>query len=219
MKKVFIVTGTTRGLGKEIVKVLLKETDHQVVSLSRRLINEFSDIPDLVQFDIDLADTDAGMLFPDIISYLEADHVIIVNNAAMIEPIRTIGSLPEKEITTHVKVNMISPMILINRMVPYLKNGKVTFLNISSGVVNNVIAGWSLYCSTKSAMEAYFDTLSKEHTDWEIKSIDPGIMDTDMQESIRKGEFEEKERFESFRSEGKLDSPETVAKRILSGYL
>jgi len=219
MKKVFIVTGTTRGLGKEMVRLILEESPHKVISLSRSLTGDLSDQAHLFHFDIDLADTDISTLFPDIVSHLEADHVIFVNNAAMIEPIHTIGSLPEKDIIKHVKVNMISPMLLINRMVPFLETGNVTFLNMSSGVVNNVIAGWSLYCSTKSAMKAYFETLAKEHADWEIKSIDPGIMDTGMQESIRRGEFEDKERFEAFKAEGKLDSPETVARRILSGYL
>ena len=219
MKKVFIITGTTRGLGKEMANVILEETQHKVVSLSRRLIKDFSDKTNLIHYDIDLSDQNVSMLFPDIVKHLEGYHVIFVNNAATINPINYIGDQQENDIFTHIKVNFLTPVLLINRLEPYIRNWKVNFINISSGVVNNALAGWSLYCSTKSAMEAYFKVLSKEHTGWEINSIDPGVMDTDMQMNIRNGNFQEKEKFESFKSEGRLESPKTVAKSILLDYL
>ena len=219
MKKVFIVTGTTRGLGKQIVSLILEETDHKVISVSRRLITDFFGRTNLVHFDIDLADNDVSVLFPDIIRHINDHHVIFVNNAATINPINNIGDQPENDIITHVNVNLLAPILLINRLEPYIRNGKVTIINITSGVVNNVIAGWSLYCSTKSAMDAYFRNLAKEHTAWEIKSVDPGVMDTNMQMHVRNGDFKEKERFESFKLDGKLENPETVANSILSDYL
>lgn len=219
MKKVFIVTGTTRGLGKEMVRQVLELSSHRVISLSRRLVDDLSEQANLIHFNLDLSKPGADPLFPDIISYLEGHEVIFINNAAIIEPINNIGELPEEDIIRHVYVNMLSPILLINRLEPFLKSEKVTFLNITSGVVHNVIAGWSLYSSTKSAMDAFFDTLAKEHAGWEIISVDPGVMDTGMQEKIREGNFKDKKRFELFKLEGKLSSPDTVAKRLVLEFL
>lgn len=219
MKKAFIVTGTTCGLGKEIAKLILEESHHTVISLSRRLPEDLSEQANLIHFDMDLSEPGAGYLFPDLVRHLERREVVFINNAAIIEPINNIGELPEEGIIRHVKVNMISPILLINQLVPFLTSEKVTFVNITSGVVNNVIAGWSLYCSTKSAMNAFFGTLAKEHSGWLIKSVDPGVMDTGMQKKIRDGDFKDKARFESFKSEGKLNSPSIVAKSIVSKLL
>lgn len=219
MNRVFIVTGTTRGLGKELTSLILKDKKNKVISLSRHKIDEFKYQRNLIHFDIDFAKNDVDTLFPEILDEINFEHVIFINNAATINPIDSIGSLTTEEIQNHVFVNIISPIVLLNKLTPHLKSKHVKIINITSGVINNPIAGWSLYNSSKSAMLNFFKTLSIENLDWVIKNYDPGVMDTEMQVEIRSANFSERAKFKRFKKDKLLLNPKDSAIKILNDIL
>lgn len=58
----------------------------------------------------------------------------------------------------------------------------------------------------------FFDVMAKEEGGPDIRHIDPGIVDTNMQAVIRAAG---RERFVALAEEGQLQKPEAVAERIL----
>jgi NAD(P)-dependent dehydrogenase (short-subunit alcohol dehydrogenase family) len=49
--------------------------------------------------------------------------------------------------------------------------------------------------------------------------INPGVMDTGMQETIRQAKFEDRERFVELHRTGRLPDPAAVARQILADHL
>ncbi len=87
----------------------------------------------------------------------------------------------------------------------------LTFVNISSGAANRAISNWSLYCSSKAFIEMFFNVAEKEYERHRFFNIDPGVMDTNMQKSIRDSDFPDLSDFQKLEKEGKLRATKDVA--------
>ena len=94
--------------------------------------------------------------------------------------------------------------------------------SISSGAALKGYAGWSLYCATKAGLEGFVRALALEQQPEPhpllAVSIDPGVVDTQMQALIRtmsKRDFPEVERFIRRKNEGGLSAPSRVAAAVL----
>src|SRR5699024_5900394 len=83
----------------------------------------------------------------------EPEAVYLVNNAAMLEPIGQASIQTSTQVSRHIHVNTIAPMVLTNL---FLKKGSETAiplvgLIITSGAAERPIYGWSAYCSSKAS--------------------------------------------------------------------
>ena len=65
--------------------------------------------------------------------------------------------------------------------------GKGTVINISSGAAHSPLEGWSAYCSAKAGLAMLTNTIALECADAGVRvfGLAPGVIDTDMQASIR----------------------------------
>ncbi len=95
--------------------------------------------------------------------------------------------------------------------------------NISSGAASQPFFGWSLYCASKAAMEAFTKSVALEQAETvnpvTTFIISPGVIDTEMQGVIRSqdtGRFKDLEKFQQLKSEGSLRSPHKVAQAVYS---
>ena len=68
-----------------------------------------------------------------------------------------------------------------------LKDGRGTIVNISSGAAHRAMEGWSAYCASKAGLAMLTKSLALEYGPLGIRvfGFAPGIVDTDMQASIR----------------------------------
>ncbi|MDB4290195.1 SDR family NAD(P)-dependent oxidoreductase, partial [Flavobacteriaceae bacterium] len=104
------------------------------------------------------------------------------------------------------------------------RSKRVRIINISSGAAKRPILGWSIYCSTKSANEMFFNTLKlqeENNKNIEVHNLDPGVMDTDMQKNIRsksENEMPNVELFKEYHKTEQLKSAQEVALDIVSTY-
>lgn len=134
----------------------------------------------------------------------------LINNAAGIEPVALVGNMKEG-ISEQLALNLTSPIVLSNFIVNRFKK-KAVITNISSGAGVKPISGWSLYCSSKSGLRMFSDCLAMEG----VKSISfsPGIMDTNMQATLRKQkakDFSRLKEFKDYKAKNELLSADTVA--------
>ncbi len=225
----YIITGTSRGLGEALVKEILSlKKNDKILSIGRRLNEDQKKYREInpTQFyfaEADLASTTEitkGLqLYKDEMDKVE--RLIFINNAGTISPIEKIGAFDEKELIESINVNAIAPAVLTNYILQHYYSKELIFLNITSGAAQKPIVGWAPYSSGKAYMRMFFSILQEQvKSDSHIKvlQIDPGVMDTGMQFEIRSSSpeaFPKHSDFEEFKQTGKLKTASESAKKIL----
>lgn len=217
-----ILVGFSKGLGKAIFEQLLeslKPNEIELLALGRNTKNlPKYDAVTYIEADL-LKDNCWELLSKQIPSNTTKLDVII--NASVIEPIAAVGSLSGMQLDNAVKVNYISPLKLINQLVYFQQKHHflLNILNITSGASSKAIEGWSLYCSTKAALRMFLDvTYAESKGNMELTHIDPGVIDTDMQRTIRSKSEKEMKNVQQFRELNKsnqLKSPHEAARDVL----
>lgn len=218
-----IVTGHSRGLGEGISKALL-DMGVEVLGLSRQQAPwAASNSVGLKEVTVDLSNTAAlldSLAHPTVQHFcLEANHLLLINNAGLVGPIGPIGSVSSQNIAQSVALNVTAPLVLANELAKLGKPLRV--LHISSGAGRSAYAGWGVYCATKAALDHHarahqLDGLA--HV--QVVSLAPGVIDTDMQNQLRntdKSAFPALDRFIELKKTGQLSSP-TDAGQAVANY-
>ncbi len=191
--KNILVTGVSKGLGLEIVRLLLSER-YCVYGLARR---ENSDIRQLkTQYqanfkfkEIDLADPQLAKeaIFHENFINFETALSGFVNNAALAyDDIVTNIDLNKMEVMY--KVNVFSPMLItkyaIRNMLLHRTFGSI--VHLSSVSVHTGYKGLSMYASTKGALEAFSKNTAREWGSKKIRSncLVAGFMVTNMSSTL-----------------------------------
>lgn len=218
---IVIVTGASRGIGLELLKQFQKK-GRKVIGLARTIPDEAEEF-----FTVDLTAVEQlENVLPKIIdNYKEkASSFTLINNAGTVEPIGVIGEVNAADITGAMTINLTAPMILSNTFIRELAEfkGAKKIMNISSGAGRKVYEGWATYCTTKAGLDHFSRVVateqSQEKNPVDIVSIAPGIIDTDMQETIRSsGEetFPLLAQFINYKEQGLLSSPEETARNLI----
>lgn len=222
MNKVIIITGVNRGLGKAIADVFLKDNDNSIISISRSLNDAHMKISEdkFIFVKTDLSQPFSNSII-DIIQGKVSDNseILFFNNASIILPIDKIGNFKEDQIEKSINVNIQYPVNLVNSLIDTFPSNKITIVNITSGAGINPISYWSLYGASKAYMKLFFRILEEENMDNEnliVYNIDPGVLDTGMQENIRGNNFPKQDYFKSLKEEDKLITPELAALNIIN---
>ncbi|MFM9951273.1 MAG: SDR family NAD(P)-dependent oxidoreductase [Saprospiraceae bacterium] len=220
-KKMFIITGTTRGLGEAFVSAIMENSKDSIVSVSRSLTEKQKEY-DTGRFNFiecDFTEQNIAGKIELFSHYIAGDEIVFISNASLIAPISKVGTFDENKINDLVLVNVKTPIAICNFLLNKFNDRKITVINISSGASTKPIACWSLYCSTKAAMSMFLEVMTQEYPEHKFYTIDPGIMDTDMQLTIRNSEFNKLEEFIKYKEKGLLKSPRVIADQILARVL
>ncbi len=218
----FIITGTSQGLGQALARHCL-ERGHWVLSISRKPIPAH---PHCLSIRQDLRSTKGlevklgKALLKLKKQKLNAIHLI--NNAAVIEPIGAVENFSAKDVEDHLRVNLLTPIELCRMFFKLTKKTKArrSVVQISSGAAYRAIQGWSLYCTSKAGLRMFNAGLQQDfgsESDVRLLNFSPGVMDTQMQGTIRKQSpknFAQVEAFKMMKSEGRLLTPQVVAEKL-----
>lgn len=221
---VYIITGTTNGIGLELTKQLLA-AGKTVYGIARKEHSMIHDNYHHVQLDL----ADISMLadtIKEIVSEMkeEAKSFTLINNAGTVEPIGMAREIDGELVAKSIAVNLTAPMLLTNAFIKELAESEVPkkVVQISSGAGRNAYEGWSSYCAGKAGLDRFTEAVqleeSKKSNGAQLVSIAPGIIDTNMQGKIRQSsdsEFPMVERFKDYKESGQLRSPQEVAEDLI----
>ena len=224
-----VITGVSRGLGAALFDACNARHD-RIMAVGRHFTDQQRAVRDARPVEVALHATDlaAPRWLPDaetLRSFMRDDcDVVLIHNAAVVEPIGAVGTLQEEATAAAVSVNLTAPMLITNAFLRGVPRDaeRVRILFISSGAARKAIEGWSVYCATKAAGEMFFEVVAMQVKNDEritVATIDPGKMNTGMQAEIRRAEFPAQQHFRDAHQEGNLADPMQVAERIIKEHL
>ncbi len=182
-KKVWFVTGASKGLGLSLIKRLLSE-EHQVAATSRSASSLEAEIVSSVNFlplGVDLTDeASVKEAIDQTVQKFGTIH-IVVNNAGYGQ-LGTIEETSDKEVRDNFDINVFGLMNVMRHSFPILRkqrNGHI--LNVSSIVgFLGTYPGWAIYNATKFAVAGLTEAFYAEAYSLGIKStiVYPGYFRT-----------------------------------------
>jgi benzil reductase ((S)-benzoin forming) len=207
------ITGVSKGLGKALVDFYLNE-GHRVFGIGR---SHAISHPNFQFIEKDLA----NLIALDV-NFQSDDEILLINNAGVIGNIKRLSDQEHADCQEVITVNTIAPMILTAQLLKQLPiNHKVIILNISSGAATRSIPGWASYCASKAALDRFSETVYLEENEKgrniRVFSLAPGVIDTDMQTTIRSSDAEDFSSLETFRNlkfKNELIKPKETAKNL-----
>ena len=113
---------------------------------------------------------------------------ILINNAAAIGPIGRILDVSVEDWEANIDTNLTSAFHAIQLALRgMVAKGGGTIVNISSGAAHRPQEGWSAYCAGKAGLAMLTKSVHMEYGAQGIRifGFAPGVVDTDMQGTIR----------------------------------
>jgi NAD(P)-dependent dehydrogenase (short-subunit alcohol dehydrogenase family) len=227
-----IVTGVSRGIGAALFDEFRAAGD-RILALGRRFTAH--------QHAAAAAEPDRITLRAVDLSYVaslppasefaafaqDATHVVLIHNAAVVDPVGAVGTLIAGDIQHAVAVNLTAPMVITNAVLSAVGDTPLTVLHVSTGATKRHLGGWAVYSATKLGAEFFTAALADQVADRpsvRVAVVQPGVVDTGLQARLREHAasdvyFPDRERFVGLFERGELAAPAEVARRIIADHL
>lgn len=212
-KRIILVTGASKGIGRATAKALAKDGNHVIAlarstealeSLDDEIRSETGESATLITLDMkDGASIDriAAPLFE---RFGRLDG--LVANAGILGTIGSLETVSPRSFEDTINVNLTSNWRLIRALDPLLREsqaGRAVFL--TSGVTTRPRAFWGPYQASKAGLEGLVQAwaFEREQSNLNINLFDPGATRTDMRFAAVPGE-----------DQSTLPAPENVAEKL-----
>ena len=220
MKRIAIVTGASRGIGREIAKTLTRagiqvvanynKSEQKAKELKEKLKNENMDI-DIFKADVSKREEAKALVAYTLNKYGRID--ILINNAGISE-YKIFTDETDEDWNNVINTNLYSAFVMAQEVIPNMIHNK-------SGCIINISSIWGmvgaslevLYSISKAGMDGLTKGLAKElgPSNIRVNSIAPGAMDTDMNADLSTEELKQLEKDTLL---GKIGKPEDIAKCV-----
>jgi len=176
----YVITGANRGIGLELCKQL-KEQGNKVIAACRKATTELTNLGVEVIEGIDVNEQESINNLAQNLQNTKID--VLINNAGVWGD-EDIGGFDADKISSVIKTNAISPMMLTEALLDNLSSGsKVIMITSRMGsIADNESGGRYSYRMSKAALNAASKSLSIDLKDKDIAVgiIHPGHVATDM---------------------------------------
>jgi benzil reductase ((S)-benzoin forming) len=209
----FLITGGGSGIGQALAYALASRGKRvMIVGRREQVLAETAAFSPLINYLCADVSTDEGR--QQIRSHLQAMSAIegLIHNAGIIEPISPVARIEESSWQRIMATNLNAPLFLTQLLLDKL--GEARVLHIGSGAAYFPVKGWVGYCVSKAALAMLTRCWQLESQSTAFGSVQPGVVDTQMQSLVRNAEFMDKKAhhfYSSLQQEGRLIAPATVA--------
>ena len=220
MDNVIIITGASRGIGRETAKFLARKgntvianynkSESEAIRLKEELEKEGIDI-DILQADVSKREECQKLVEYTIQKYHKID--VLINNAG-ISIYGMFTDLTDKQLNQIMKTNLYSAIMMSQEVVTHMIHKK-------QGCIINISSIWGLvgascevaYSITKAGMDGLTKSLAKElgPSNIRVNSIAPGTIETEMNDNLTQ---ETQQLIKSQTPLGKIGKPQDIAKAI-----
>ena len=220
MVKVSIITGSSRGIGREIAKVLARKeikvvanynkSEEAAKELKQELEEEGIKI-DIIKADVSKREDAKRLVEFTLNKYGKVD--ILINNAGISE-YKLFTDETDEDWNKIINTNLYSAFAMSQEVIPNMVHNK-------SGCIINMSSAWGvvggslevIYSVSKAGLDGLTKALAKElgPSNIRVNSIAPGMIYTKMNEKFSKEELKE---IEEEIPLGKIGKPSDIAKCI-----
>lgn len=221
--KIVLVTGASRGLGKDMALQLAAKgfdvviTYHSQKETAVKVVDEIKSLGKkayALQLDVALSNTFeafATNLKAVLKSEFNADGIdALVNNAGTGVHASFTDTTPE-QFDNMVDIHLKAPFFLTQKLLPALNDGG-SIVNISSGLARFTFAGYSAYGTMKGGVETFTKYLAKELGERQIRVnvVAPGAIETDFGGGVVRDNKELNQLVSSLTALGRVGLPDDI---------
>ena len=187
IKKVALITGGSRGIGKEIAKKF-------EINGYNLVINYVSESTDLNKLKEEFKQTEVLFVKTDVTNYESCENMVkeaiakfgkidvLVNNAGITKD-GLLMRMKEEDFDKVIKVNLKGTFNMTKNVIPYMmkqRNGRIVNIASVVGVTGN--AGQANYAASKAGIIGFTKTVARELASRNILAncVAPGFIKTDM---------------------------------------
>ena len=213
-----LVTGSTRGIGKETTLLLLKKGLNVIISsrsqdsvdnVIEEILDKFpSKKENILGLKCDVSKHSEVKTLVDVSVKRFRRIDVLVNNAGIVY-FKSIMDTTEDEWEKTIDTNLKGVFLFTKEVLPYMiENKSGVIINVSSGAGKYGFLNLSTYCASKFGVIGLTESVAKEVTGYNVKimAICPGGVDTKMIKDIVKVGYNASNR--------NLIKPEEVANKI-----
>jgi 3-oxoacyl-[acyl-carrier protein] reductase len=167
--KNIIITGTSRGIGKELC-ILFAKQNFNVLALSRNVNAELATYSNITQLPVDLSvDSDVVKVKNYIVEKFNSTVHYLINNAGAIVN-KPFAEISTKEFEYVYQVNVFGVAALIQTCLPYLiQQSHVVTISSMGGIQGSMkFPGLAAYSSAKGAVITLSELLAEEYKEQKI---------------------------------------------------
>lgn len=217
MKKTAIITGCSKGIGKEIALELARD-GYDIIGTYNTSIKEMSNLKIRIEaigvnfysYKLNLLNEEEINNFCNNIKKEFKKIDVLVNNAALSMDNNFLDKT-SKEFIDILKVNLVSPFLLIQRLYSIMDNGVIISISSTDGI--NTYSKLNMdYSASKAGLINLTKSLSLELENIRIYSICPNWVNT---ESIREMNFEYLKSELDRIGQKELIDPKDIAKKVI----
>ncbi len=223
---IFVVTGTSRGLGRALADELAANPQNMVVEMGRAASAKNAR-NSLIVADFASASSveDAFATLAKIVAGRQFEFSVLINNAGVVLPVARFDALDAVALQTNFAVNVTAPILATKAFANITRSiaTRRLVVAISSGAARRAVRGWTAYCAAKCALEMATRVMAEEarlgDPTLSICTLGPGVVDTAMQSTIRdttEDAFPDVARFRDLKESGALRDATSVARDIIS---
>ena len=200
MNKVALITGSSRGIGKQIAIKLAKNGYNIVVNYVNKNEEVEKTIEELKQFGVEILEAQG-----DISNYEQSEKIVniviekfgqidvLVNNAGITKDM-LIMRMKKEDFTKVIDVNLVGTFNITKNVIPHMmkkRSGRI--INISSVVGISGNAGQCNYAASKAGIIGFTKSLAKELASRNIlvNAVAPGFIETNMTDVLQENVKEE----------------------------